>query len=128
MPIGMSLLKDCYCVLTVPIGGLIRQQQKDGSWLVVQSLERLQLLYHPSAIDRVSAKARMLTCKVLASSAAKGSPNAQKKKVLRMMFSGRAAAIKANILFDTCASNNFMSRTFAKHHGKANQVFCSSCR
>jgi hypothetical protein len=38
MPIDMSLLKDFRCVLTVPKGGLVRQQQKDGSWIVVQSL------------------------------------------------------------------------------------------
>jgi hypothetical protein len=31
MPIGMSLLKDFRCVLTVPKEGLVRQQQKDGS-------------------------------------------------------------------------------------------------
>jgi hypothetical protein len=59
----------------------------------------------------------MLTCKVLASSAAKGSPDAKKKKVLRIMFSGRAAAAKANVLFDYDASNNFVSKTFAKQMG-----------
>jgi hypothetical protein len=83
----------------------------------VQSLERLQVLYCPSPVDRVSAEAGMLTCKVLASFAAKGSPDAKKKKVLRMMFSGRAAAAKANILFDTGASYNFVSKTFAKQTG-----------
>jgi hypothetical protein len=35
MSIDMSLLKDFQCVLTVPKGGLVRQQQEDGSWLVV---------------------------------------------------------------------------------------------
>jgi spermidine/putrescine-binding protein len=60
----------------------------------------------------------MLTCKVFASSAAKGSPDApKKKKVLRMMFSGRAAATKADIVFDTGASNNFVSESFAKQTG-----------
>jgi hypothetical protein len=59
----------------------------------------------------------MLTCKVLVSSAAKGSLDAKKKKVLRMMFSGRAAAAKANILFDTGVSNNFVSKSFAKQTG-----------
>jgi hypothetical protein len=60
----------------------------------------------------------MLMCKVLASSAAKGSHDAKEKKVLCMMFSGRAAAVKANILFDIGAeSNNFVSRTFAKQTG-----------
>jgi hypothetical protein len=115
MPIDMSLLNDFRCVLTVPKGGLVRQQQKDGSWLVVQSPERLPVLYRPSVVDRVSAEAGMLTCKVLASSAVKGSPDAW--KVLHMMFSGRAVAAKANILFDTGASNNFVSKTFAKHTG-----------
>jgi hypothetical protein len=117
MPIDMSLLKDFRCVLTVSKEGLVRQQQEDGSWLVVQSPERLRVLYRPSAVDRVSAEAGMLTCKVLASSAAKGSPDARKKKVLRMMFSGRAAATKANILFDTGASNNFVLKSFAKQTG-----------
>jgi hypothetical protein len=34
-----------------------------------------------------------------------------------MMFAGKAAATKANILFDTGASCNFVSRTFAKQTG-----------
>jgi hypothetical protein len=117
MHIDMSLLKDFRCVLTVSKGGLVRQQQKNGSWIVVQSLERLQALYRPSAVDRVSTEAGMLTCKVLASSAAKGSPDAKKKTVSRMMFLDRAAGAKANILFDTGASNNFVSKTFAKQTG-----------
>jgi hypothetical protein len=83
----------------------------------VQSLERLRVLYCPSAVDRVSAEAGMLTCKVFASSAAKGSPDAKKKNVSCMMFSDRAAAAKANISFDTSASNNFVSKTFAKQTG-----------
>jgi hypothetical protein len=115
MPIDMSL-KDFRCVLTVPKGGLVRQQQKDGSWLVVQSPERLRVLYRPSAADSVSAEAGMLTCKILASFAAKGSPDAQ-SRYLRMMFAGRAAAAKANILFDTGASANFVSKSFAKQTG-----------
>jgi hypothetical protein len=79
MPIDMSLLKDFRCVLTVPKGGLVRQQQKDGSWLVVQSPERLRVLYRRSVANRVSVEAGMLTCKVLASSAAKGGPDAQNR-------------------------------------------------
>jgi hypothetical protein len=34
-----------------------------------------------------------------------------------MMFSGRGAAAKANILFDTGASNNLVSKSFAKQTG-----------
>jgi hypothetical protein len=58
----------------------------------------------------------MLTCKVLASSAAKGGPDAQ-NRYLRMMFAGRAATATANILFDTGASANFVSKSFAKQTG-----------
>jgi hypothetical protein len=76
MPIDMSLLKDFCCVLTVPKGGLVRQQQEDGSWLVVQSPKRVRVLHRPSAADCVSAEPGMLTCEVLASSAAKGNPDA----------------------------------------------------
>jgi hypothetical protein len=91
MPIDMSLLKDFRCVLTVPKGGLVRQQQEDGLWSIVRSPERLRVLYRPSAADRVSAKAGMLTSKVLACAVAKGSPNA-KSRYSQMMFAGRAAA------------------------------------
>jgi hypothetical protein len=114
MPMDMSLLKDFRCVLTVPKGGLVRQQQEDGSWLVVQSLERLRVLYRPTAVDRVSAGTGLLASKVISCAVAKGSPDAQGRKRTHMMFSGRAAAAKANILFDTGASANFVSKTFAK--------------
>jgi hypothetical protein len=77
MPIDMSLLKEFRCVLTVPKGGLVRQQQEDGSWSIVRSPERLRVPYHPSAADRVSAEAGMLMSKVLACAVAKGSPNAR---------------------------------------------------
>jgi lysozyme family protein len=80
----------------------------------VQSPERLRVLYWPTAVDRVLAEIGLLTSKFISSAIAKGSPDAQKKKRTRMMFSGRAAATKANILFDTGASANFVSKTFAK--------------
>jgi hypothetical protein len=85
----------------------------------VQNPKRLRVLYRPYVVDRVLAEVGMLTCKILASSTAKRSLDAKKKKVLRMMFSGRAAAqaAKANILFDAGVSNNFVSKTFAKQTG-----------
>jgi hypothetical protein len=116
MPIDMSLLKDFCCTLGATKGGLVRQQQKDGSWLVVQSPERLRVLYRPSAADSVSAEAGMLTCKILAFSAAKGGPDAQ-SRYSRMMFAGRTAAATANILFDTGASANFVLKSFARQTG-----------
>jgi hypothetical protein len=53
MPIDMSLLKDFRCILTVPKGGLVRQLHEDGSWRIVRSPERLQVIYRPFAADKV---------------------------------------------------------------------------
>jgi hypothetical protein len=113
LPIGMSLLKDFRCILTMPKEGLVRQLHENGSLRIVRSPERLQDLYRPSAADRLSAEAGLLTCKVLAASSSKDG----KSKFLRMMFTGQRAAAKANILFDTGASANFVSKTFAKQTG-----------
>jgi hypothetical protein len=85
-----------------------RQQQEDDFWSIVRSLEY--------SADRVSVEAGMLTCKVLASSAAKGSPDAW-NRYSHMIIAGRAAAIKANILFVTNASINFVSKSVAKQTG-----------
>jgi hypothetical protein len=52
----------------------------------------------------------MLTNQVLSASASTDGQN----KFSRMMFAGRAAATKANILFDIGASANFVSKSFAK--------------
>jgi hypothetical protein len=76
MPIDMSLLKDFRCVLIVPNGGLVRQQQEDGFWLVVQSPERLRILYWPTAVDCISAETGLLTSKVILCAVAKGSLDA----------------------------------------------------
>lgn len=63
------------------------------------SPEGLQVLYYPSAAYSVFAKARMLTFKISATSASKDGQN----RFLCMLFAGRAAATKANILLDTSA-------------------------
>jgi predicted aspartyl protease len=77
----------------------------------------LRVLYRPTVVDQVSAETGLLTSKVISCDVAKGSPDAQKRKRTRMMVFGRAAAAKANILFDTGASANFVSKTFAKQTG-----------
>jgi hypothetical protein len=41
MSLDMSLLKNFGCVLTVPKGGIVRQQQENGFWSVAQSPKRL---------------------------------------------------------------------------------------
>jgi spermidine/putrescine-binding protein len=65
----------------------------------------------PSAANRLSAEARMLTSKVLAHLLQ------QKEVLMHILFSGRAAAANAHILFDTGASTNFVSKVFAKQTG-----------
>jgi len=111
MPVALPLLKDFRVVLTVPKGGLVRQLHEDNTWAVVRSPEKLRVLYLASVADKVSAEAGLLTAKILAASR-KGSA-----KLPRMMFSGKAAAAKANILFDSGASVSFVSAKFAKQTG-----------
>ena len=111
MPIALPLLKDFRVVLTVPKGGLVRGLQEDGTWAVMRSPEKLRVLYLASVADKVSAEAGLLTGMILAASR-KGSA-----KLPRMMFSGKAAAAKANILFDSGASVNFVSAKFARQTG-----------
>ena len=107
------MLKDFRVILTVPKGGLVRQLQPDDTWQVVRSPEKLRVLYLASVADKVSAEAGLLTESIL-SAARKGS---KPSKTPRMMFSGKAAAAKANILFDSGASVNFVSSKFAKQTG-----------
>src|SRR6478672_2126199 len=111
MPVALPLLKDFRVVLIVPKGGLVRQLQEDNTWAVVRSPEKLRVLYLASVVDKVSAEAGLQTAKILAASR-KGSA-----KLPRMMFSGKAAAAKANILFDSGASVSFVSAKFAKQTG-----------
>jgi hypothetical protein len=113
MPKDMSLLKEFRCTLTVPKGGLVRQSHEEGSWQIVQSPKRPQVLYRPSVADKVSAEPGLWTRKVLAIAASKDVWN----KFLRTMFAGRAAATKTNILFDSGASAHFVSKSFARQTG-----------
>ena len=113
VPLPLLLLKDFRVILTVPKGGLVRQKQSDDTWSIVRSPEKLRVLYLARTADNVSAEAGLLTERVLAA-ARKDSTQA---KLPRMMFSGKAAAAKANILFDSGASVNFVSARFAKQTG-----------
>ena len=114
MQIALPSLKDFRVILTVPKGGLVRQLQSDDTWAVVRSPEKLRVMYLASVADKVSAEAGVLTGSVLA---AARKASALEAKSPRMLFSGRAAATKANILFDTGASVNFVSAKFAKQTG-----------
>ena len=113
IPLSLPLLRDFRVILTVPKGGLVRQLQSDDTWKIVRSPEKLRVLYLACAADRVSAEAGLLTERVLAA-ARKDSTQA---KLPRMMFSGKAAGTKSNILFDSGASVNFVSARFAEQTG-----------
>ena len=80
---------------------------------MVRSPEKLRVLYLARAVDKVSAEAGLITERVLAAAR----KTSGQVKSPRMMFSGKAAAAKANILFDSGASVNFVSARFAKQTG-----------
>ena len=108
-------LKDYRVILTVPKGGLVRQLQSDGTWQVVRSPEKLRVMYLASVADKVSAEAGLLTARILAATQRDAAD--KQAKLPRKMFSGRAAATKANIVFDSGASVTFVSAKFAKQTG-----------
>jgi hypothetical protein len=112
-PIDLHLLKNFVEVLTVRKGSPVRHLSDDGEWSIVQSPEKLRVLYLASTVDKVSAEAGLMTECILATSQkrADGSP------ALLMMFVARAAGTNANILFDCGASHNYVSTTFAKLTG-----------
>jgi hypothetical protein len=112
-PVDLHLLKNFIEVLTLPKGSLVRQLSDDGEWSIVKSPEKLRVLYLASTVDKASAEAGLMTRRILAASHKRldGSPS------LRMMFAGRAAGANANNLFDSGASHNYVSSTFAKLTG-----------
>jgi hypothetical protein len=112
-PIDLHLLKNFVEVLTVPKDSLVRRLSNNGEWSVVKSPEKLRVLYLASTVDKVFAEAGLMTERILAASRKQvdGSP------ALRMMFAARAAGTNANTLFDSGASHNYVSTTFAKLTG-----------
>ena len=114
--LSLPSLKDFRVIMTVPKGGLVRELQPDQTWAIVRSPEKLRVMYLASVADKVSAEAGVLTGKILAA-AQKEVKQPGIGKPLRMMFAGRAAGTKANILFDTGASVNFVSASFARQTG-----------
>ena len=115
MQISLPSLKDFRVIMTIPKGGLVRELQSDNTWAVVRSPEKLRVMYLASVADKVSAEAGLLRGKILA--AARRDGDQKSAKLSRMMFSGIAAATKANILFDSGAAFNFVFATFAKQTG-----------
>jgi hypothetical protein len=112
-PVDLHLLKNLVEVLTVPKGSPVRRLSDDGEWSVVKSPEKLRVLYLASTVDKVSAEARLMTERIRAASRKR----VDESPALRMMFAARAAGTNANILFDSGASHNYVSTTFAKLTG-----------
>jgi hypothetical protein len=104
--VELPLLKNFVEVLTLPKGALVRQLSNDGAWSIVRSPEKVRVMYLASTVDKVSAEARLMSGRILASSRS-GLSDASHS--LRMMFAGRAAGTYANILFDSGASHNYVS-------------------
>ena len=126
MQIALPSLKGFRVIMTIPKGGLVRQLSPDNTWSVVRSPEKLRVMYLASIADKVSAEAGLLTGKILAAARRESLPKTD--KTLRMMFSGKAAATSANILFDSGASINFVSAKFAKQTGITVRPSVSSVR
>jgi hypothetical protein len=112
-PTDLHLLKNFVEVLTVPKGSPVRRLFNDGEWSVIQIPEKLRVLYLAFTIDKVSAEAGLMIERILAASQirADGSP------AHWMMFAACATGTNANILFDSGASHNYVSTTFAKLTG-----------
>jgi hypothetical protein len=112
-PVDLHLLKNFIEVLALPKRSHVRRLSDDGKWSVVKSPKKLRVLYLASTVDKVFAEAGLMTGRILAASRkrAAGSP------ALRIMFAARAADTNANILFDSGASHNHVSTTFAKLTG-----------
>jgi hypothetical protein len=107
--VDLRLLKNFVEVLTLPKGSPVRRLSDDGEWSIVKSPEKLRVLYLASTVDKVSVEAGLMTERLLAAS----QKRADGLPALRMMFAARAAGTNGNILFDSGASHNYVSTTFA---------------
>jgi hypothetical protein len=112
-PVDLHLLKNFVEVLTLPKGSPVRRLSDDGEWSVVKSPEKLRVPYLASTVDKMLAQAGLMAGRILAVSRKR----ADGSSAFWMMFAARAADTNANILFDSGASHNYVSTTFAKSTG-----------
>ena len=99
--------------MPVPKGSVIRRLSSDGTLTVDRSGTSFRILYlAPAANEMLATMAGSSAFhSVLAASLGKSD------KSLKMLFAGQAAGVRANILFDSGASENFVSEAFARQNG-----------
>ena len=108
-----ALYKGWREVMSVPKGSVIRRLMSDGTLTAERSKTPFRVLYlAPAANELLATMAGSPAYhSVVAASLEKSD------KTLKMLFAGQAAGVRANILFDSGASENFVSETFARQNG-----------
>lgn len=99
--------------MPVPKGSVIRRLMYDGTLTVERSKSSCCIMYLPPAANETLAT--MAGSSAYHSVVAVSLENSD--KTLKMLFAGQAAGVKANILFDSGASENFVSESFARQNG-----------
>jgi hypothetical protein len=109
----VQLVKGWREILLLHRGVVIRRLYSDGTWQSELTKETLRVLYLPPECNESVAvlDGAIVQHSVLSASKSDSDPT------LRMMFAGRAAGTNANILFDSGASDNFVSISFAHQTG-----------
>jgi hypothetical protein len=109
----VQLVKGWREILLLPRGLVIRRLYSDGTWQSELTKETLRVLYLPPECNESVAVLDGSIVQHSVLSAIKSDSN----PTLRMMFAGRAAGTNASILFDSGASDNFVSSSFALQTG-----------
>jgi hypothetical protein len=107
------LVKGWRELLNLPRGVIICRQYSDGSWQNELTKDTYRALYLPPESNESVAllNGAFVEHSVLSAS------NSDSNHSMRMMFAGRAAGTNASILFDSGASDNFVSSALARQTG-----------
>jgi hypothetical protein len=100
-------------LMSIPKGSMVRRRMSDGSLSLERSTMPLQILYLVQAANEMLAT--MAGSSAYYSVVAASLENSDKS--LKMLFAGQAAGVRANILFDSGATQNFVSESFARQTG-----------
>lgn len=99
--------------MSVPKGSVIRRLHSDGTLKTEVSNLTFRVMYLAPAADE--SLSTLVGSSALYSVLAASANNSDKH--LKMLFAGQAAGADANILFDSGASENFVSETYARQTG-----------
>jgi hypothetical protein len=99
--------------VSIPKGSMIRRRMSDGSLSLERSTIPLQILcLAPTANEMLATMASSSPYHSVIAASLKNSD-----KLLKMLFAGQAAVVRANILFDSGATQNFVFESFARQTG-----------